>query len=324
MVGVSVVGAGNYARATLLPALERTAHIRRVAMVTSRGLSGWDAGRHFGFEACSADVGDALGPETGLVVLATRHSQHASLAREALRRGKAVFVEKPLCVNEEELREVERAYAGASSRPFLMVGYNRRFAPLVVRLRGWLAGVGRPLMLTYRVNAGPIAPGSWLLDAEEGGGRIVGEACHFVDLLMHLTGARPRLVHALRPHSDGSYGDAETFSAILQMSDGSVATLIYSADGDAAHPKERLEILGGRAVAVLDDFRTLVLVQDGRRKRVRTLGRDKGHAAELRATVDAVRAGAAEPIPFDDAVAGMRATFALRESLALGTPIALA
>jgi predicted dehydrogenase/threonine dehydrogenase-like Zn-dependent dehydrogenase len=324
VVGVSVVGAGNFARATLLPALEQTAHIRRVSVVTGRGLSAWDAGRRFGFEACSADVSDAFGPETALVLLATRHSQHAALACEALGRGKAVFVEKPLCVNEEELLAVERAYAAAAGRPFLMVGYNRRFAPLVVRLRSWLAAVGRPLMLTYRVNAGPVAPGSWLLDAEEGGGRLVGEACHFVDLLMHLTGARPRMVHALRPQTDGSYSDAETFTAILQMSDGSVATLAYSADGDAAHPKERLEILGGRAVAVLDDFRTLTLVRDGRRRRVRTLSRDKGHAAELRATVDAVRAGATEPIPFDEAVAGMRATFAMQESLALGSPIALA
>ena len=321
-VGLSLVGAGNYARATLLPALEKLRHVRRVSIVSAKGLSAWDAGRRFGFERCSTDLADALGPESSLVMVATRHSQHAELVRALLGRGKAVFVEKPLCVTEEELDRVAEDYATAKG-PFLMVGYNRRFAPLIARMRTCLASLGRPLVLSYRVNAGPLAKGSWLLDAEEGSGRIVGEACHFVDLLMHLAGAPPRRVHALRPTVEGRAGDAETFTAIIEFENGSVGTIVYSADGDPVHPKERIEIVGGGAVIALDDFQTLTITHNGRRQRYRTWGRDKGHLAELQATVDAVRTGAPEPIPFREAVAGMRATFAIRASLASGEPVAV-
>jgi predicted dehydrogenase len=321
-LGVSLVGAGAYARATLLPALAKVPGIRRVAVVSARGLSAWDAGRQFGFERCSGDLGDAVADDTGLVVVATRHSQHAPLVRRMLGEGKAVFVEKPLCVSEEELDAIVADHARAP-RPFLMVGYNRRFAPLVARLRACLAGVGRPLVLSYRVNAGTLPEGSWLLDAAEGGGRLVGEACHFVDLLMHLADAPLRRVHAVRPSVAGRAPDTETFTALLEFTNGAAATLVYSADGDAAHPKERLEVIGGGAVAVLDDFRALTFTHRGRRRRFRTWGRDKGHLAELHATVDAVRAGAPPPIPFAEIEAGMRATFAIRTALATGEPVEL-
>ena len=146
----------------------------------------------------------------------------------------------------------------AAPRSFVVVGYNRRFAPLVLRLRERLAAAGRPLVLSYRVNAGSVSRGNWLHDAAEGGGRLVGEACHFVDLLAYLAGAPARRVHAVRPGAAGESSDPETFTALLEHANGSISTLVYSADGDAAHPKERLEVVGGGAVAVLDDFRELV------------------------------------------------------------------
>jgi predicted dehydrogenase len=321
--GVSVIGAGTYARATLLPALEKLQDVRRVAIVTSKGLSAWDAGRRFGFASCSTDLDAALGADTTLVVVTTRHGSHAELVRECLARGKAVFCEKPLCVTEDELDAVVDAYTHAS-RPFVMVGYNRRFAPLVVRLRERLADVGRPLVLSCRVNAGPVPRQSWLRDGAEGGGRLIGEACHFVDLLSHLAGALPRRVHALRPGGGGASSDPETFTALLELSDGSVGTLVYSADGDPAHPKERLEIVGGGAVAVLDDFRELVVTHRGRRERTRGWRRDKGHAAGLAATMSALRAGGPEPVPFGEVVQGMRALFAMERSLATGAPLEVA
>jgi predicted dehydrogenase len=321
--GVSVIGAGTYARATLLPALEKLSDIRRVSLVTSKGLSAWDAGRRFGFMTCSTDPEAALGPDTALVVVATRHGSHAALVRDCLARGKAVFCEKPLCVTEDELDAVVAAYRQAR-RPFVTVGYNRRFAPLVVRLRERLADVGRPLVLSYRVNAGPVPRESWLRDGAEGGGRLIGEACHFVDLLGHLVGAQPRRVHAVRPGRAGESADPETFTALLELGDGSVATLVYSADGDPAHPKERLEVVGGGAVAVLDDFRELVVTHRGRRERTRGWGRDKGHAAELGSTLAALRTGAPEPVPFGEVVHGMRALFAMQRSLATGGPVTVA
>jgi predicted dehydrogenase len=321
--GVSVIGAGTYARATLLPALEKLQDVRRVAIVTSKGLSAWDAGRRFGFASCSTDLDVAFGVDTTLVVVATRHGSHAALVRACLARGKAVFCEKPLCVSDEELDGVVDAYTTAS-RPFVTVGYNRRFASLVVRLRERLADVGRPLVLSYRVNAGAVPRQSWLHDDAEGGGRLVGEACHFVDLLSHLAGAPPRRVHAVRPGRGGESSDPETFTALLELADGSVGTLVYSADGDAAHPKERIEIVGGGAVAVLDDFRELVVTHRGRRERTRGWGRDKGHAAELAATLAALRAGDPEPVPFGEVVHGMRALFAVQRSMATGAPVEVA
>jgi predicted dehydrogenase len=319
-VGVSLIGAGNYARATLLPALEKVGGVRRISVVTATGLSAWDARRRFGFQRCSTDVADALGAETGLVVVATRHSHHAAAVEQFLHHGKAVFVEKPLCVSETELATVADAYR-AARRPFVMVGYNRRFAPLVVRMQACLAAVGEPRMLAYRVNAGPAPRGSWVLDGAEGGGRIVGEACHFVDLLMHLAGAAPRRVHALRPTADGRPRDPETFTALMEFANGAVATLVYSADGDPAHPKERLEVIGGGAVLVLEDFRSLTVTHRGKRQRFRTWARDKGHAAALQATVDALRSGRPEPIPFSEIRVGMQATLAIRDSLATGAPV---
>jgi len=316
-VGVSVIGAGAYARSTLLPALETLDGVSRQSIVTARGLSGWDAGRRFGFAACSTDLESGLGDGTSLVVVATRHSSHAALVRECVGRGKAVFCEEPLCVSDDELDELVGVYRAAPA-PFVMVGYNRRFAPLVVRLRERLEHVGRPLVLSYRVNAGAVPRESWLHDATEGGGRLVGEACHFVDLLSYLGASPVRRVHAVRPDAGA---DPETFTALLELVNGSVATLVYSADGDAAHPKERLEVIGGGAVAVLDDFRRLTVTHRGRTERFRTWGRDKGHTAELTATVAAVRAGGGEPIPFAESVRGMRATFAIRHSLATGMPV---
>jgi predicted dehydrogenase len=258
-----------------------------------------------------------------MVVVATRHASHASLVQECLARAKAVFCEKPICVADDELDDLAVAYANARE-PFVMVGYNRRFAPLVTRLRERLAEIGRPLVLSYRVNAGAVPRQSWLHDDTEGGGRLVGEACHFVDLLCCLAGAPPRRVHAVRPGGAGESADAETFTALLELADGSVATLVYSADGDAAHPKERLEIVGGGAVAVLDDFRELTVTHRGRRERMRAWGRDKGHAQALQATMAALRAGAPEPIPFEEVVCGMRAVFAIRRSLATGAPVDVA
>jgi predicted dehydrogenase/threonine dehydrogenase-like Zn-dependent dehydrogenase len=318
--GIGVVGAGTYARATLLPALAKLQGVRRTSLVTAKGLSAWDAGRRFGFASCSTDLETALGADTSLVVVATRHGSHAALVRECLAHDKAVLCEKPLCVTEDELDALVAAYAAART-PFVVVGYNRRFAPLVVHLRERLAEVGRPLVLSYRVNAGAVPRQSWLRDDGEGSGRLVGEACHFVDLLSHLAGAPVRRVHAVRPGVPGESSDPETFTAMLELAGGSVATLVYSADGDPAHPKERLEIVGGGAVAVLDDFRELTVTHRGRRERARAWSRDKGHAAELAATVDAVRSGGPEPVPFVEAVAGMRALFAVRRALATGAPV---
>ena len=171
--------------------------------------------------------------------------------------GKNVFCEKPLCLNESELAEVVRA-CFAPGAPRLMVGYNRRFAPMATRLRSFLSAIGEPLALHCRVNAGPVAPNHWLQDPEQGGGRILGEVCHFVDLLIYASGELPAEVHAREVPGGGEYcGDNVIVS--LRFENGSQGTITYVASGDTAFGKERLEVFGGGCVAVLDDFRRLEL-----------------------------------------------------------------
>jgi predicted dehydrogenase len=202
-----------------------------------------------------------------------------------------------------------------------MVGYNRRFAPMSVQLKTFFGKLHEPLVMTYRVNAGQIASDHWLQDPEQGGGRIVGEVCHFVDLLSFLTEATPIRVHASALPNAGRYLD-DNVALTLEFSDGSVGSIVYAAGGDSAFPKERLEAFGGGGVAVLDDFRRLELVRHGRKKVVKApLRKDKGHRAELEALAKAVVQGGPAPIPFESLVATTLTTFRALESLRLREPV---
>jgi predicted dehydrogenase len=205
-----------------------------------------------------------------------------------------------------------------------MVGYNRRFAPLVDRARRHLEAETGPWMITCRVNAGPLAEGHWLLDPGQGGGRIVGEGCHFVDLANALIGAAPSSVYARASAERGLVREAQTVAATLSYPDGSICTLLYLAVGDPSVPKERIEMARGAASALIDDFRMAYLWRGGRRRTVRTLGRDKGHRAELRAFLDALHEGRPMPIPLEQIEAASRATFAILDSLRTGGPVLLA
>jgi predicted dehydrogenase len=255
-----------------------------------------------------------------LVVIASRHASHAPLVVQSLAAGKAVFVEKPLALTWDELDQVHAAYQGASY-PFLMVGFNRRFAPLTQRLRDFLAGADEPLLLHYRVNAGYLPPDHWTQQPNIGGGRILGEMCHFVDLLTYLVGHAPVEVAAYALPDRGRYcGD--NVSAILRFPEGSVATLTYAANGDSALEKERLEVFGGGRAAVLHDFRRLTLYELGRRKEHK-LGQDKGHHAEMLALIDAVERGASAPVDTRQAFQVTAVTLAIVDALSTGSPMSV-
>jgi predicted dehydrogenase len=256
-------------------------------------------------------------PEVGLVIIASRHNSHAELTARTLRSGKAAYVEKPLALTPQELKEVSLAYADSPS-PFAMVGFNRRFAPLLIDLREFLSGVKEPLLMNYRVNAGYIPRTHWTQDPEEGGGRIVGEVCHFVDLLLYLARSRPTEVYALGLPDFGRY-NSDNISVTIRFANGSVGTITYAANGDQAFEKERLEIFGGGRVAVLDDFRRLHLVSGGQNT-LKKSKLDKGHRSEMHALIAAVHQGAPEPVPFAEAVLAMKTTFAIVEVLASGQP----
>ncbi len=315
-VGVSLIGAGNFAQGTLLPALKRIGQVRLRGVVSAGGLHARAAGRRFGFDYCASDADEVLrDEESDAVLITTRHHTHAKLACRALAAGKQTFVEKPLALNEAELQGV--LSAARQSGCMLTVGFNRRFAPLVARLKGHFEGRAEPLTMSYRINAGPIAAENWIQNPAEGGGRIVGEVCHFVDLMCHLTGARPDVVYAQAVASTLPIPD--TLNVHLRFEDGSVGSICYWSNGDPSYPKEYLEVFSGGRVAVLDDFRTLICIRDGRKRRIRER-QDKGHRAELRAFIEAVRKGSEAPIPLRDAAAVTLATFSIHESLRTGAP----
>ena len=307
---VGVIGAGAFARTTLLPSLRRGADV--VAVANATGPSARSVATNVGARLATTDHHELLADDAvEAVVIATRHDTHAGYVIDALEAGKHVFVEKPLALDETELAAVEAAAATADG--VLMVGFNRRYAPLAVELRDALGG-GGPLVVGYRIAAGRVPRSHWTQDREIGGGRIVGEVCHFVDLVSFLTGSVARYVSASAV-GGGSEPREDNVVATLNMSDGSVATITYAAMGDGSLAKERVEVLGERGAGVLDDFRALDLHRDGQTER-KTGRRDKGHAAEIAAFLAACRDGV-QPRPVADLAAVMRTTYAIRERIAV-------
>jgi len=315
---ISVIGAGAFAQSVLLPSLRANATLG--AVVAATGLSARSAADRFGFETC-ATAPDGIWRDAGCeaVAIATRHDSHAQLVIDALEAGKAVFVEKPLCITEADLERIVHVVDTlrlAGQAPFLMVGFNRRFAPSVATVRAAMAGA--PVSIVYRVNAGRLPPESWITHADEGGGRIVGEVCHFVDLCAHLAGSPVVEVSATR-----SAAGADDVMVSLRMANGSMAAVAYLIDGDRAAAKERIEVFGGGRCGTIDDFRRARVTGVGRAIRHgRWLPRqDKGHAAEMAAFVRAVASGHASPVSFESAVNTTRATFAIVRSLEAGGPV---
>ena len=312
--GIALIGAGGFARATLIPAL-RDAGARLAAVTSAGGLTAADVARRFGFERASASVDEILADDAvGAVVIATRHASHAELTATALRSGKAVFVEKPLALTEEQLQKVEDALGPGS---VLMVGFNRRFAPLVTRLDHELRGCD-DLSIAIRVNAGPLPHEHWLHDPEDGGGRLLGEGCHFVDLLSVLAGSEALSAHATAvPQPGRPIVCSDNFSAHIRFASG-VGTLVYSGGGDPQMAKERLEVFGGGISAVLDDFRTLTVFRGGKRRSWKS-SQDKGHRAEIARFVAAAH-GDVEPPLASSYLTSTRLTLALAESLRVASP----
>ena len=233
-----------------------------------------------------------------------------------LAAGKHVFCEKPLALNEAELSAIEAALGSAST--LLMAGFNRRFAPLARRLADFLAGRQEPLAAHYRVNAGYIPLNHWTHDLQQGGGRIIGEGCHFIDFLTFLVGAPPVSVSAQSLPDGGRYRE-DNVVITLRFPDGSLGAVTYLANGDKAFPKERVEVFCGGRVAVLDDYRSLELVHAGRRQTIHSrLRQDKGHRAEWQAFAAALKAGGPPPIPYAQLFGVHRASFAAVEALRSG------
>ncbi|MEY2794538.1 MAG: hypothetical protein RIR10_254 [Planctomycetota bacterium] len=304
---IGLVGSGNYATAVLIPAFKAAgARLRTVA--SSAGVSGLHAGRKYGFEQTTTDS-DSIFADASVnaLVVATRHDNHASMVVKALRAGKNIFVEKPIALTEAELTEIETAHADAAATgkaPLVMVGFNRRFAPQVAKMKSLLAGARGPKAFVMTVNAGAIPAEHWTQDREVGGGRIVGEGCHFIDLLRFLAGER---ITAVRTNTMDS-PSADSVSIELRFADGSIGTVHYLANGSKSFPKERVEVFAQGRVLQLDNYRRLTGFGWPGFKKMNLWSQDKGQKACAAAFVQAVASGGASPIPFEELIEVGRAT----------------
>ena len=319
--GLGVIGAGAFARSVLLPALKKRGDVALVAVASRRGSGAEQARATFGFDRATSDADDILAdPAVDGVVIATRHDSHAALTVAALAAGKPVLVEKPLGLTMEELDRV--AAARADSTAFFQVGFNRRHSAFARRAREVIVRHGGPCHILIRVNAGPLPAESWILDPAEGGGRIIGELCHFVDLASFLGGG---VIRAVQAETTGATGDGcQDVSVSLSLDNGALSTIVYTALGDAAMGKERIEAYAGGAAVVIEDFRVLTVTEGGRsRRQVDRLGQDKGFAGELDAFVNAVRRGGPPPVDEAELLATSRATLAVLQSLREGWRIVL-
>ncbi|MEV4261817.1 bi-domain-containing oxidoreductase [Kribbella sp. NPDC049584] len=313
-VRVGFVGAGNYASSMLLPHLQKDEGAVLARVATNKSLSAANAQRRFGFEQISTDAQEVLSDDSlDAIFVVTRHSSHAELACRALETGKAVFVEKPLALTDEELDRIV-ATVDATGNDRLMVGFNRRFAPLLTDLKGRFGDPGGAFSLRYLVNAGKLDSTSWYLDAGKEGTRFAGEGGHFIDTLTWWLNSLPTEVYAV-PGPDT--GDV---IVTLRFAGGSVGTINYVAGGNSRFPKETLDITGGGRNGRLDNFQS-ASVWTGRKPSTRkTRSTDKGQRTELAQFVAAVKAGGPMPISFDELVATTRATIAVDRSLASGKP----
>jgi len=322
---VGLIGAGNHSLSTLLPALSRTT-AKLATVVDINPVAAAHASRKFGFEQSTTDIEEIFrDPDINTVFITTRHNTHAELVIKALKAGKHVFVEKPLCISSDELSEIvsvrdseiEKTANEVSTSPppslptspILMLGYNRRFAPHIMKIKELLNPIKEPKSMIMTVNAGMIPSDHWTQDPVVGGGRIIGEVCHFIDLLRFLAGSEIGSSEIVR--LENKTGDTVTIQ--LGFRDGSIGTIHYFANGSKRFPKERLEIFAGQKVLQLDNFKTLKGYGCKGFSRMKLWRQDKGHAAEMRAFVDAVRDGKPSPIPFEEIVEVMRITLELSE-----------
>jgi predicted dehydrogenase/threonine dehydrogenase-like Zn-dependent dehydrogenase len=323
-IKLGLLGAGNFAMATLLPAVKGLPNIEMIGVASGSGVTARAAADRFGFNYCASDSDEILNdPAVNTVAILTRHHLHARQVVAALKASKHVFVEKPLCLNEEELAQIISTYQELSNPPLLMVGFNRRFAPFIIELKKQLALIVEPLMLNYRVNAGYIPVEHWTQDPMQGGGRLLGEGCHFIDLLIHLAGSKTRSISAKALPDGGRYRQ-DNFVITIEFENGSLGTVTYVANGNKSSGKEYLEVYGGGVTAKMDDYRELTIYQGSQRiHRKSRLRQDKGHRAEWEAISNLLTKQGSLPISFDSVIESTQATLNAQHSLTSGKDISV-
>jgi predicted dehydrogenase/threonine dehydrogenase-like Zn-dependent dehydrogenase len=318
---VGCIGAGSFARGIIFPQLQALKNVQLEAVGTASGTSAFSAQKSFSFHRAEQPSAILADPNVDAVFVLSHHDSHASHVLSALSQRKAVFVEKPLAVSAEELASIQTAYQAELDRgrpPFVMVGFNRRFSPPSGEIHRFFSGRSEPMVVHIRVNAGYLPREHWTQNAPNGG-RIIGEACHFLDWMRYIVGKNIVSVYA-RAIPDGARYNRDNVAVVVSFADGSVGNLLYLANGDKSLPKEYYEVFCEGAVARLDDYRSLELFRGSKRQPIKC-NRDKGHKKELELTVNAMREGQTAPIAFEELVEVTAASFAVLESLSLGMPV---
>jgi predicted dehydrogenase/threonine dehydrogenase-like Zn-dependent dehydrogenase len=316
-IGVAFVGAGNYAKGILLPAVQKASRVRPVEIITATGPSARRTAEKFGYSSCGTDPQSAFdNDDVGMVFIATQNDSHSDLAQRALRAGKAVWLEKPAGITPEQ---VDALIATAKETGgFLSVGYNRRFSPHARLIRGAFADRRGPISIHYVAAPGPTPGGTWHTDPNVGGGRTIEEVCHFVDLCTYLVGTAPSSVYARALGRDPESDDS--IVALLGFADGSTASVEYLSRASSELPKERFEVSGGGVTARCENFRTTTLTGS---KGLKTVNQDKGQATAVAEVIAAALAGDPSPFGLDELLGVSRTTFAMLESARSGREIAL-
>jgi predicted dehydrogenase len=305
----------------MLPIIAKSETTDRIGIASANGLNAQNATRRYQFQYSTAEAEKIFtDPQISTVAIFTRHNLHTSQVISALQAGKHVFCEKPLAIHQAELDVISQlllnpAGVQGENAPILMVGFNRRFSPFGQQLKAFLKDRQEPIFASYRINAGRLPNNHWLYDPEQGGGRLVGEGCHFIDFLLFLIEQSPVSISAVNLPDQGLYQE-DNVVLTLRFTDGSVGVIEYLANGDRSFPKERVEVFAGGQVAVLDDFRTLQLTKDGRTETHRSrLRQDKGHSSEWNAFNQAILITKNPPIPYTQLIEVTQASLNAVESL---------
>jgi predicted dehydrogenase len=318
-VNIGFIGAGSYAQSHLLANIPKKKDVSLNGVMTKTGVSSRSVAERFNFDFCTTNEKDIFeNDDINAVFIATRHDSHAYYVLKALKAGKHVFLEKPLCLKIEELEDIKKCYElSAKSYQLFIVGYNRRFSPLIQKIKKEI-GKGS-LAMIYRVNAGAIPIESWIQDAEFGGGRIIGEVCHFVDTLTYLCGSLPVSLYANAMADSNNLND--TVNVTLTYQNGSIGTISYFANGDKGVPKERIEVFCHGTVAIVDDFKELTIYSNGKRRRKKLLSQDKGQKQVVNQFVNAILNGTGELMSFKEIYNTSLVSFKIIDSIQSGGSI---
>jgi len=313
-VNIGLIGAGNFTKSVILPSMRKVGEFNLVGLATATGVSAHGVGKKYGFRYITTDDEEIFkDPEINAVIITTRHNDHAEKVLKAIKYGKHCFVEKPLAIREEELEEIRESYKGER---ILQVGFNRRFAPLIQEIRRHVEN--KPISVVYRVNAGIIPLDSWIQDPEIGGGRIVGEVCHFIDTCAYLAGSLVKSVYASVVRKSAKHiPDEDNVNIILTFENGSTASINYFAYGDGSLNKEYIEVFSEGMAFQLNDFKELVIYDHGKKRKVKSINQDKGFIGELKAFAEGIKMGR-NPIPFESLYNTTKTTFKILESIRTG------